>query len=1138
MNEHTFKINSAEGVMKVSLRYIMGGSGTGKTTQCINEIACRNNLEERIFYIVPEQFTLESEKNLLSKKKSLININILGFKHFAYYLISKMGTSGRAMLDDTGRAMLIKKIVLELKNKLEFYKNSVDKQGFIDNLDMTITELMQYSMSPEKISLLISGLGEGNLKNKLKDIYLIFSKYREYLSREYISGDGALDLLAEFIKGSVVEGSEVWIDGFKSFTPQEGRVIEQLLKYCRRVNIVFTINPPAAEYGKLSNFDEQYEVKKTINHITELARENNIEIENIHYMSKNYKKYNEEIEFLKNNYFKYRFTPYDNNISNIKIYRANNLYQEIDKICCEIKGLVQNKGYRYKDIALIIGSDDYEIPLACSLKKYDIPNFLDSRKSIVSHPVAEFITAAVDIIAYNWNNNDVFKLLKTGFTDISFERIYSLENYVRANGIDKYKWNKEWKYGFKSEEKGIDKPDKEYIEETRNMLFEILLPLKENYNQSRKAEVRDITESIYKVLENVSATEKIQSEVKNAEEKGDVVKASVNREIWNVITDVTEKMVSILGNEKVTLREYSKILKSGLSTVTIGIAPPAQDYLIVGDMERTRLSDIKAMFVVGANDGNIPVRMTEKGIFTDDEKAVMEDNNVELAPRIVQMTNNGRLGIYFNLIKATDYLCLSYPTGSIKGEGLKPSGIISKIQSLFPKLSEEIVSDTGSEKEILSGKSAAFDKLIQAVGNEEDSEFLKELYLYYKNDDEYGKKIRQIKDGIFSQIPQSYLDEKLIPNLWDRVLSKGSVSKLEKFTGCPFKFYMEYILRAREKEIYKLKNNDIGILSHRVMEEFSKYITERGIDWNITNKEYTDAFVDTHISQFVNEMNTDIFESNRNSAILNKIKQAAKFALWANVEQIKASKFKPENFEISFGRRNSKIPAIEIEIDNGKILRLNGVIDRVDKMLKEDGSVYVKIVDYKSSAKKLDINKIYNGLQLQLALYMDTLVENMKVKPAGMFYFEVNEPKLIDKEKGEDSSENAMLKRMALNGMYDEGLAEELNTAFIEKTKGKSKETVRIPRDISEKESEILTDEKMDDLLKYSKLVVKNIGREIAKGNIEISPYKYGTDEDSCKFCPYGAVCDFENSSKEKLRSIGKSNKDLWEEIHNKVNEE
>lgn len=1122
----------------MSLRYIMGGSGTGKTTQCINEIAGCNNMEERIFYIVPEQFTLESEKNLLSKKSSLININILGFKHFAYYLISKMGTSGRAMLDDAGRVMLIKKIVLELKNKLEFYKSSAEKQGFIDNLDLTITELMQYGILPEKISALILGLGEGNLKNKLKDIYLIFSKYREYLSKEYISGDGALDLLAEFIRGSVVEGSEVWIDGFKSFTPQEIKVIEQLMKYCRRVNIVFTINPPALDYGYLSNFDEQYEVKNAINHITSIARENNIEIENIYTMNKIYKKYNEEIEFLKNNYFKYRFDPFKNTVNNIKIFKANNLYREIDKVCCEIKELVQYEGYRYKDIALITGSDEYEIPLAEALKKYDIPNFLDSRKSVAGHPVTVFITAAIDITAYNWDNKDVFKLLKTGLTDISFERIYSLENYVRANGIDKYKWNKEWKYGFKSEGRDSNKPEKEYIEETRNMLFEILLPLRENYSQSKKAMVKEITESIYKVLENINVKEKIQNEVKKAEDCGDAVKASVNREIWNVITDVTEKMVSILGNEKVTLREYSQILKAGLNTVTIGVEPPAQDYLIVGDMERTRLSDIKAMFVVGANEGNIPVKLTEKGIFTDDEKALMEENNAGLAPGIVQMTNNGRLGIYFNLIKATDYLCLSYPTGSIRGEGMKPSGIISKIMDLFPKLSEEAADDKYSDKEVLLGKEAAFDKLIDAIGNGENSEFFNELYLYYKNDDKYGEKIRNIKEGIFSQIPQSYLDEKLIPELWERVLSKGSVSKLEKFTGCPFKFYMEYILKAKEKEIYKLKNNDIGILAHRIMEEFSKYVKERGIDWNMADKEYTDAFVDTHILQYVSEMNTDIFESNRNSAILNKIKQAAKFALWANTEHIKASKFKPENFEISFGRGNSEMPAIEIEIDNGKILKLNGVIDRVDKMLKDDGSVYVKIVDYKSSSKKLDINKIYNGLQLQLALYMDTLVENMEVKPAGMFYFEVNEPKTVDSEKGEDLSENAMLKRMALNGMYNEGLTEELNTAYVEKTKGRSKETVKIPRDISEKESEMISEEKMEDLLKYSKLVVKNIGNEIAKGNIEISPYKYGTEEDSCKFCPYGSVCDFENSSKEKLRNIGKSDKDLWEEIHKKVSEE
>ena len=340
---------------------------------------------------------------------------------------------------------------------------------------------------------------------------------------------------------------------------------------------------------------------------------------------------------------------------------------------------------------------------------------------------------------------------------------------------------------------------------------------------------------------------------------------------------------------------------------------------------------------------------------------------------------------------------------------------------------------------------------------------------------------------------------------------------------------MNYILNAKEKSIYKLKYNDIGSLTHKIMEEFSKHIKKSGISWENADKKYTDNFVDKHISEFVSNINSDIFESGRNSAVLNKIIRATKLSLWANVEQIKASKFKPDSFEITFGRGNSKIPAIEIEVDKGKILKLNGAIDRVDKMLN-DGSIYVKIIDYKSSSKSLDINQIYYGLQLQLMLYMNTLVQSNNYEAGGMFYFKINEPDLINAEdnKSELSLDDFMLNRMALKGMFDENLTEDLNIAKINVIK--RNKPVEILRDIDIDSNSKLNSLTLKKLLDYSEDIVKHIGNEMSKGNIEISPYKYDKKM-PCDYCPYGIVCDFANSDQEKLRCIQKNDAQIWDEI-------
>lgn len=1100
----------------MSLRYITGKTGTGKTELCIDEITKCNTLDNRVFYIVPEQFTLESEKRLLSKKSSLVNINVLGFRHFAYYLISKMGMGKRVMLDESGRAMLIRRIVLELKNKLGFYKNSADRQGFIDSIDMTLTELMQYGISLAKIDETLLDMKDGNLKNKLKDIRLIFEKYREYMNMEYIAGDGALELLAEYIEDSVVKDSVVWIDGFKSFTPQENKVIEKLVKYCKRVTIAFTLSRPAVRYGSLNPFDEEYEVKRAVTKISDIAEENGVEIEPVVYMDKQYKKYCDEIEFIKDNYFKHRFVPYNKEVKNIAVYRATDMYSEMYRICSEIKALVQYKGYRYSDIVLITGSEDYERPLSDILKKFDIPNFLDGRKEISSHSLIVFIMGIIDTVAYGWNNESVFRMLKTGYSGIESERIYTIENYVVSNGINRYKWQKEWKYGFKEKENS-SKPEKEYIYETKEMILELMAPLNENFKVNKKAKVRDITLAVIGILEKVNVSEKIESDIKEAEDKGDRAKAVFCSKIWSTVTDVFEKLTGILGDEKVTMKEYSGILSAGFEKTSVGIAPAVQDCLIVGDMERTRLPDIKAMFIIGANEGNIPVQIGERGAFKDDERLTLEDNGMEMAPGIVQMMNNGRLSIYMNLIKPAEYLALSYPVGNLKGENLKPSSVVIKIESMFTQLKE-----TEAEKidynTLLTGKAAAFDALIDGLCHNDNSEFMGDLFKYYFNDEEYKNKIGTIEKGILSQLPQKYIDKKLLPALWDNVVKTTSVSRLERFSGCPFKFYMEYILKAKDREVYSIRNSDIGTLSHRVMESFAKYIRDEGVMWEDTDKTYTDAYIESHIGEFIKGMDTDIFETKRNSTILSKIKEALKYSLWANAEQVKASKFKPENFEISFGNYGSDIPSFEIEIDDGRIMRLHGVIDRVDKMIKEDGSIYVKIVDYKSSSKKLDVGKISCGLQLQLAMYMNAVVNNNKSKAGGMFYFEVNEPELAEKDEKNLSFEDFMLKRLALNGIYDQSIEEELDSAFYESYDGRKKAMIKLLRDISKNGSIGVSEENMNELLELAKDTAKKAASEMAQGNIEISPLKYA-DEDPCKYCPYSKVCDVENC-KENVKKL------------------
>ncbi len=1113
----------------MSLRFIMGESGTGKTQTCIDEICSTNGMERRLFYIVPEQFTLESEKAILFKKKALININVLGFNHLAYYLINRFGGDKRVIIDDVAKAMLIKKIALEKKEELSFYKSAVNKQGFIDDLNKTITEMMQYSVSIGDLKKLAKKAKNSGFKDKLEDIVKLYESYKEYMNRDYISSEGALDVLCELIESSEIAGSEVWIDGFKSYTKQELKIIEKLLKCCKRVNITFSIGDMKKIYTKLSPYDEQYEIKKSVNSIGKIARANNIEIEDILKCKKVYTKYSKEMLHLRENYLKFKPLKFEFESENIKLFSGKNIYVEVDYICKSILNLIKEENYSYKEIGVIVGSKEYEKVFSAYFKKYNIPNFLDSRKDINNHPLVIIILSALEAVGYGYNNSAIFRLLKTGYTDIDFEDIFNLENYVIANGINKYKWNMEWKYGFKINEND-NKPTKEYILEIKERVLKIFEPILK-YNSRKEFNVREITKDLLKVLEYLNVKEKIELDYKRAIENGNLEREIISSQIWEEVILVFEKLVDILGKEKVSIREYISILRTGFSSANIGVAPPLQDYVIVGDIERSRMANIKAIFIAGANESNIPIKIKNSGIFSGDERSVIEESKIEMSPNVIQKINSGKLSLFLSLIRPSEKLFISYASSNFQDMVLVPSIIFDKIKNIFPKVKEFEINDKDFNiKSILSNKNVTFENMLKAIYSGDESEFIAELLNIYRFDKEYLRKIENIKAGALTEVPIKYLEKGLLEMLWSEVFENSSISKLERFMDCPFKFFGDYILKAQKKNTYYIKSNDIGNFIHKILEDFISNVSKKNGFGNI-EKQDIESFVDKNYEKYIDILNTDIFELKRNEFIFDKILEIVKNTLWVNVEQIKASNFKPKEFEFSFNKKN----CIQIELENNKKMNIRGKIDRIDTLVSEDGTEYIKIIDYKSSEKSLDYDEIYQGLQLQLAVYMKSYIDYVKSSPAAMFYSLTDEPTIEDSEGlnycSDVSGEDIILNKMAVNGMLLDRLKDSLDTYNINIIK--SRKETKTKRDIKIPKSYEVSDSEFKLVLDYSMEKIKEIGNEMIKGNISVSPSKDKSSfSSSCKYCSFSPICNIKNQNvfKKEKENVGKRN---WNEKFN-----
>ncbi len=1114
----------------MSLRYILGSPGTGKTETCANEIIKNINNRRSLIYIVPEQFSLQAEKNLVSKTSSLclIDIQVLSFKRLAYHVFSETGMQSKKILEDTGKLMLIKKIMLNLSNKFKFFSKSYDKQGFIENIANMVSEFFQYSITLKNIKECLNLMEENSIiYNKTYDICLIYENYINYIKEEYISTDEILDILADKIDDSlIVDNSEIWIDGFNSFTPQEYKIIAKLFKKAYRVNIALCIDQNKIQYPSIQIYDPYYKTKSSINTLNKIAGIEKIKICE-HLFLNNTGRYSKsrELCFLKDNYFTSNSYLHDTN--NITILGCQDKYSEISTTADNILKAVRKYGLRFKEIGVILSDSNYEKPLKSCFSRYNIPFFIDTKKDISYHPLSELITSSLNIITTNFNYESVFTFLKTGLFPMETDEINLLENYVLAHGIKGYLWRLEkWEFGF--EKNG------EFEENDINYFKDYFMDYMDKYTaklkSGKKYTVEYICTVIFELLNELNVTKRIAIWINNAEKNSNSILASEHKQVWELIVSLFDKTVEILGNTTVTVKEFSKIIKSGFSAVKLGLIPSSQDEIIVGNFERTRFPNIKALFILGANDTVLPSYQNENPIYSDIEKDILASNGIELSENSAIKTTQEQLSIYQAITKPSEYLYISYAKSELDGRTKRPSSIINKIMEMFPNITEK--GDTNNFIDKMSVPAAAFEEIIPIMQSYSHggklTDDIKSALKWFGNSSEYSERLKKALNYLFKNIPEDYLNKKTADKLYSSQIN-ASASRFELFSKCPFAFFVQYGLKAKQRRTYTISAPDMGSMFHLVIEKFSKEIEKENIDWKTLSKDdisdRTDRIVDDIIPEISNNI---LLSSSKYKHLVTKIKNVIKKSIWALSKHIKAGNFKPLDYEIGFGP-NMKLPPIIIELNDKSRIVMTGKIDRVD-ILDYNGKSYVKIIDYKSGQQKLNLSDLYYGLQLQLALYLDAFINSYKkisgknLLPGGMFYFIIDDP-LITAEKIMESEEleNELLKAFKLSGLVlnNIDIIKNMDNTITDYSKIIP---VRINKnnEIVPNNSSTAIDYEFENIRKFAIKKVKEIGGEIKKGNIKILPFK-SEKNSACDYCIYKTICKFESiDKKDKYRKLKK----------------
>lgn len=1118
----------------MSLRIIAGPPGTGKTRFCAMDIAQKQQLQEDCnqLFIVPEQFTLQGERELIhySPSDGIMKAQVLSFGRLAYYILAQQGGRRQRLLTDVGKTMILRKIICDHPNEFLFLQGCIDRPGFMEQTSTTLTELFQYEILPQTLSFLDTQ-GDLLFAQKVLDLSQLQQYYEEYLEQEYLSADTVLDLLSERIAASpLIQNAEIWLDGFKGFTPQEQKVLEKLMQAAKRVTITLCIDQSSLEQPEKNGIGLFYETSQTAMELFQLALHAGVLVESPVYL--------DHCRFLTNGlqhiHTKFSFYGGSSSLSHdgVSVIQSTSLEEEVETSARMIRRLVMDQGYRYREIAIVTRAlEKYEPYLRIFFQEYEIPYFIDQKKDILCSPLTELIRSAMDIAAFHFSHESVFSYLKTGLTDVSREEVDGIENYCLANGIQGAKWYTPWCLGFSSEE------EKGKLNGLRELVSLPLVQFQSSITAKEKSTVKEISEALCQLLEQIGIRKKWEACIQTLEEEGKREQSAEQKQTFVLLMELLNQMVELLGSQKVGVLEYKKIFDSGLNQCQLGMIPPGLDRVIIGDVERTRLPNCRALWILGGNEGVFPAPMEENGIFTEQERKKIVEQGVILAPDSKRRMLEEQFYAYCALTKPSERLYVSFAIRDLEGHGMYPSILIRSLQRLFPKMKLQRAPGGFS----YSTKKTAFRLLGQALRGFTDRGGIlpeyKDLYSYFY--ETHPQNIAALLSGV-CEPKQEKLSSPLAHQLYGEPFFI-SVSKLETFQSCPFQFFIKEGLKAEKREQYQLDFSDWGYLVHAMLEKISKDLASNTRTFRDLSSE--------EIPQIVATAAKDIATSFRNQLLfakgsyqfqLERIIRMVSNAVHAMAQQMKGSGFHPFGYEIKFGE-GEPIGPLVISLDQGEMV-LRGKIDRID-LLKSAEADYAVIIDYKTGRQAFSLINAYYGLQLQLLLYMKVILSNNKNEhrflPAAVWNVPVLDTYLHSKKPLSPMQiEKEQLKKFKFSGLLlkDRDIIEKMDDQLMQE-----KSSLFLPAAFTAKgefhqKSCVAEQNQYNKLIDFAVYHAKCIGERIQNGRIDAKPYEKDKQL-PCEYCSYHSICRFDSKLDPCRHVIPIKQEQIWELIEKRVRE-
>lgn len=1071
----------------MALQFIYGRAGSGKTAHVLEQVAQTVEAGRRAILLVPEQYTHIAERKVLHRigKISAEGAEVLSFDRLAQRAAKELGAAARRRLSVTGKSIVIADILSN--QKLEYFSGMERQPGFVDTCMGLIGEFKKYGVSPEELERAAEGKN-ARFSAKLRDLASVYAAYQAQLCQHWLDADDALAQLAGYIRTSgVYAGMTVLLDEYSSFIPQEMEVIAALTEVCDTVALTLCTD-------SLSSADPLFQpTVTTAQKLKRLCTERGIATAqpvHLHGSGGGHP----ELVHLERQLYTYPVRPYDKPCEAIEIAAAANPYDEVSRVARQMVALCRDHGYRWREMGVICSDlAQYGRLVKSVFETFDIPCFLDERVPVLDHHLILFALGALDIYLDEYRFDTVFGFLKAGYTTICPDDLFLLENYVMHTKIRKTAWvsDEKWKYLLDRYPNG----GQAVLERINSVRDAFIQPLKKLHDAIKgRHSVREVTVRLYEYFVEIGLPHTIEQYLEQFRAQGQNARAKEYEKIWSVLVSVLDELTEVLGDKTVNVREYRNLLAVALGQHSMGLIPTSLDEVVVGNVERTKLSGVRALFVLGVNDGLFPIGGAAEDVLTDAEKDLLAADGMELSTNSRVRAFLDQFYIYSTFTLPRERLYLSYAGADSAFHTLRPSFVIARLKKVFPHLEVrggmlEDLSDEGQLALVTRPKPTA-ERLTEALTAYRAGQPVSPVWLdvYRQMGEAYAAQLEQY--AVYTN-QAGQLDAQLV----QQVLGDPfyiTVSRLQKYRGCQYSYFLEYMLKLKEREEFRIRAVDTGSLVHHILERICVHLQAAGIAFADVDDAELKAQIDRHIDAYIAELTqrTNAL-TKRELYLVRRLRSAVELCFGMLKNHFAQSKFVPMGYEIKFG--DTGMGAISIPLSGGRTAKLTGVIDRADKYETENGT-FVRVIDYKTGSKTFRLDDVFYGLDIQLMVYLDALVQSdARYQYGGALYFKIDDPIYaadcrVTEAEARAKIENALKMKGLL--LDDEQVLAATDPVTANRAKTASFSNFKA-------------------LSLHLQKTVQQLCNALSAGDIAIRPYRK-SDFSPCEYCPYGGVCSFD----------------------------